>query len=189
VGGYADHSHPSADHSHPAGLFSMVHPAALAPADLLADCKTQRQRRGGPGGQHRNKVETAVVITHRPTGAIGAASERRSQDLNRQAALHRLRIALALAIRCQVAPGSTPSSLWQQRFRGSKLAVSPQHDDFPALLAEALDRLASCDVDCTAAAGQLGISASRLVKFLRLEPAGLEWLNARRAEKGLLRLK
>jgi len=167
----------------------MVHPAAQATLTLLRDCTTRRTRRGGPGGQHRNKVETAVVITHRPTGLIGEASERRSQDLNRQAALHRLRVALALAVRSPVAAGSPPSDLWQVRtFRG-KLTVNPEHVDFPALLAEALDRLAACDVDLAAAAGQLGVSPSQFVKFLKTETAGLEWLNLRRAEKGLLRLK
>ena len=72
-----------------------MHPAALPPDVLLNDCEIRRTRRGGPGGQHRNKVETAVVIKHRPTGAVGAASERRSQDLNRQAALQRLRVNLS----------------------------------------------------------------------------------------------
>ncbi|MCA9240852.1 MAG: peptide chain release factor-like protein, partial [Planctomycetales bacterium] len=44
------------------------HPSAVPLEELERDCKIERLRRSGPGGQHRNKVETAVVITHQPTG-------------------------------------------------------------------------------------------------------------------------
>ncbi|MCY2992774.1 MAG: peptide chain release factor-like protein [Planctomycetota bacterium] len=54
----------------------MIHPAALAIDQLLRECQIVRTRRSGPGGQHRNKVETAVVITHLPSGVKGEASER-----------------------------------------------------------------------------------------------------------------
>ncbi|HJM40228.1 MAG TPA: peptide chain release factor-like protein [Planctomycetota bacterium] len=47
-------------------------------------------RSGGPGGQHRNKVETAVRIVHPPSGVTVTATERRSQFENRELAWERL---------------------------------------------------------------------------------------------------
>ena len=166
-----------------------MHPAALPLAELVTDCDIRRTRRGGPGGQHRNKVETAVVITHRPTGVSGQASERRSQDLNRQAAVQRLRVTLAVEVREPVDTDGTPSSLWRARARGRQMTVSSEHGDFPALLAEALDRLAACDWDAGAAAERLGVTASQLVKLLKLEPAAFQLLNRQRRARELTPLK
>ena len=45
---------------------------------------------GGPGGQHKNKTETAVRLTHLPSGVTVTATERRSQLQNKEAALERL---------------------------------------------------------------------------------------------------
>src|SRR4051812_18501073 len=95
----------------------MPHPAALEPERLLADCEARRLRRSGPGGQNRNKVESAVVLTHRPTGLIAEANERRSQAENLRVALGRLRRTLAVEVRRPVDPAESPSPLWRARCR------------------------------------------------------------------------
>ena len=58
--------------------------------ELEQECDIKFTRTGGPGGQHRNKAETAVRVTHRPTGLVVIASESRSQYRNRITALERL---------------------------------------------------------------------------------------------------
>jgi hypothetical protein len=160
------------------------HPAALPVEQLLKHCEMRRGRRRGPGGQHRNKVETAVVVTHLPTGLRGEATERRSQLENRQQAVFRLRVNLALAIRCERADSTPPSELWRSRCSGGKIPVSPIHQDFPALLAEALDVLAACDMHLATAAPLLQVTASQLTRFLKLEPRALQLVNDRRRSAG-----
>ena len=44
----------------------------------------------GPGGQHRNRVQTAVRIVHRASGAVGVASDNKSQHVNIKAAFVRM---------------------------------------------------------------------------------------------------
>ena len=105
-----------------------THPATWDEPYLLARCISRRQRRSGPGGQHRNKVETAVVFEHLETAVTGAASEKRSQEANRKVALFRLRINLALSVRCEAA--QKPSGLWKARVPKGKIKVNPGHQHF-----------------------------------------------------------
>jgi len=160
-----------------------IHPAALSPDQLLAQCDLRRQKRSGPGGQHRNKVETAIVLRHRPTGVRAEAGERRSQAENRSRAIFRLRVHLALEVRMPRPADARPSPLWRSRCGGSRIAISASHDDFPALLAEALDTIAAAD-DARQAAASLGCTTSQLVKFLKKDPRALALVNRWRHEAG-----
>jgi ribosome-associated protein len=102
---------------------------ALDDGALLLDCDEEFYIGGGPGGQHRNKTETAVRLTHRPTGVVVTATERRSQPQNRAAALERLRDRLrALAHRpkprkaTKPTRGSKERRLREKKVRGERKA-------------------------------------------------------------------
>ena len=71
---------------------AMTLPAQLK--KLLQDCDVETFRGPGPGGQHRNKTESAVRMTHRPTGIVRIARDDRSQLRNRRIALERIWRAL-----------------------------------------------------------------------------------------------
>lgn len=170
---------------------SHPHPAGLSDANLLEQCTIRRVRRSGPGGQNRNKVETGIQLVHKPTGLVAEASERRSQAQNRSVAIRRLRLLLAVEVRT-LSSGrqlQEPSPLWRSRCTGGKLRINPEHEDFPVLLAEALDVLAAHDWEARSAAADLGCSTTQLVRFLANEPRALQTLNARRAASGLHPLK
>ena len=163
------------------------HPAFIPVEELIKQCKFTRTRRGGPGGQHRNKVETAVVVEYEPTGTSANASERRSQHANRTVAIERLRINLAIAVRTE--PDDQPSELWRSRCKSRKLSISPNHEDFPAILAEALNHIFATELQIAKAAEVLECSTSQLIKLVRMESAAWTMLNQKRIDAGMSTLK
>ncbi len=162
----------------------MTHPSQLPITDFIRDCRFRRQRRSGPGGQHRNKVETGIFAQHVPTGICAEATEERSQAHNQAIAIERLRIRVAVEHRVACELLAEPSALWRSRCRGGKIAVSRQHADFAAMLSEALDVVFVCNVDLAAAARQLGCTRSQLTRFFAAERTALALVNTWRGDRG-----
>lgn len=171
------------------------HPALLADETLLKQCTVTFGRHSGPGGQHRNKVETAVRIEHPATGLAASANERRKQIQNRGAALRRLRLTMARDLRRKLDPRTLdprkfePSDTWKSRRQGRTISINPKHRDYPALLAEALDVVHAKKFDVAGAAGVLGISMSQLAKLIRHDKQAFTQVNRGRAERGMPALK
>jgi protein subunit release factor A len=162
-----------------------MHPARLPEEELIKQCTFAKGRGSGPGGQHRNKVETKVTVTHVPTGVETHASERRSAVENRRVAIRRLRLALAVKARSGVGSGDVRSELWRSRCSPEgRVSCNTEHADYPALLAEALDMVAACGLDVKKAAIRLSCSASQLIKLIQQHPAAIEDLNRQRAAAG-----
>ncbi len=65
-------------------------PYALDRTTLEREVRVDTYRASGPGGQHVNRTESAVRLTHASSGVVVTATENRSQIRNREVAFERL---------------------------------------------------------------------------------------------------
>jgi len=169
-----------------------LHPSLrLSDRDLLAECEVHTYRASGPGGQKRNKVESAVRICHVPTGVTAIAEESRSQLENRPHALRRLREAIAIQVRSPVAIDNfeMPDELRCAFAGGERLRVNEHNAAYPAVVAAVLDLLAACAGRVSDAGRALGTSTHHVVQFLADHDRVWAEANRIRERHGLARLK
>lgn len=162
----------------------MLHPTWLTKDELLRSCEIRFKRASGPGGQNRNKVETGVVLLHTPTGVRAEATERRAQAENKEVAIGRLRIQLALDIR---SPESEEfgSKLALYKSKSGRLAISASNWDWPIVLAELMNKLAKASWDVAMVAASIESTTSQVLKLLKQTPQAFQRLNHERKGLGL----
>ena len=132
---------------------------------LLAGCDIDTYRASGPGGQKRNKTESAVRLRHRSSGLIVIAEESRSQAENRARALRRLRKALALRLREPAVEGAPPA-VAACITRAGRLDVGQRDARYLPAVAAVLDVLLEAKGSVSEAGTRLGISTGNLSSFL-----------------------
>ncbi len=160
---------------------------SFSDAQLLAECQVHRHRSGGPGGQQRNKVASAIRLQHRPSGLVAGAHESRLQQENLRRALRRLRIAIALAARVPL-PGdfAWPPTVQPQEGR---LRIREGNAGFPEAAALVLDAVAAAEGRLADAAALLGLTTSGLTRFLKEHPALWREVCRMRQQWGLGKLR
>lgn len=170
---------------------------ALPDDELLAQCRLERFRVSGPGGQHRNRTDSAVRLTHEPSGAVGYAAERRSQHQNRVMALSRLRRAIALEVRREVELGMyhPPAALQRVLPRSIRTElpgqdrVGPRHREFWTGIGPLLDLFEAVGGSTAECAALIGCSSNQLTKLFASEPHLWAAANDVRSRRGLSPLR
>ena len=160
---------------------------------LIAQCEVDRYRASGPGGQHRNKTESAVRLRHKLTGVSAIGEDSRSQSENKLHAVRRLRAAIALDVRepirlegyqpsprlaAMVAAGTAPL--------GAKTRLT---GEYWAAIGELIDLLVSGGLEIGTTAQRLGITTGALSKLLLHDDQVARTVNDLRRAKGMRPLR
>lgn len=178
-----------------AAATAAIRDAAIVASDeeLARACAIDRYRASGPGGQHRNKTESAVRARHQATGVSAHADDSRSQHENRARALRRLRANLALEVRAPLAldthrPGPHLAAMLAGGVArlGEKTRQTP---GFWAAVAELLDVFAATGAEVAASAAHVGLGSAAFARFLTCDPQVLRVANELRSQRGLRPLR
>ena len=144
--------------------------------ELSEHCVMESFQASGPGGQKRNKKFSAVRITHKPTNLCVISTETRSQLNNRQIALRKLRIKLAIEIR-----GPNISL--------DRLKIALLNPMYPLWLALLFDTLWGFKFSISETADSLHLSTSKLIKLIARDSNTWKIINYNRESFGLNKLK
>jgi len=158
-------------------------------ARLLAECDVDTYRGPGPGGQKRNKTDSAVRLRHRPTGTIVVAGESRSQAQNLSRALERLQEAVALRQRRPLTEEGVPAAVAACIDGRGRLAVGRRDRRYLPCAAVLLDLLLETRGSVSEAAARIGVTSANLSSFLTGDGKLLAEANRVRAGFGLKPLR
>ncbi|KAK4742972.1 hypothetical protein SAY87_000973 [Trapa incisa] len=170
----------------------------LTDEELMRQCEMGTFKTSGPGGQHRNKRESAVRLKHLPTGIVAQASEDRSQHKNRASALSRLRTLLALKVRniVELDAYSPPPELLQilpakSTLRGPEFGnqIGPNNPKFNVGMQALLDLIYAVEGSVSDAAKMLGLSTGALSRLILSDDSLRMAVNELRISKGFKLLK
>ena len=175
-----------ASHDQPAGRCSNLELRRRLDYDdarLLGECEVHRHRASGPGGQHRNKVASAIRLHHKPSGLVASAAESRLQGENQRRALRRLRAAIALVARAPL----PKTIVWPEtvNVERGRLRVNEKNPAIHHVIALVLDALAACEGRLADTARCLGLTSSSLARFLKEHPKAWREAACIREQAGL----
>ena len=160
---------------------------------LIAQCEVDRYRASGPGGQHRNKTESAVRLRHRATGVSAIGEDSRSQLENKLFAVRRLRAAIALEVREPVAlEGYAPSPRLAALVAGGTAPLGHRTrltGEYWAAIGELLDLLVAGGLEIAATAQRLGLTTGAMSKLLLHDEQVARAVNDLRRAKGMRPLR
>ena len=161
--------------------------------ELVRQCEVDRYRASGPGGQHRNKTESAVRVRHTATGVAAHADDSRSQHENKARAVKRLRGAIAMAVREPVVlEGFAPGERLVALMAGGTAPLGEktrQTAGYWVAMAHLLDVFVAAGAELAIAAEHLGISSSQLAKLLTHDEQVHRTVNQYRTQRGLRPLR
>ena len=155
---------------------------ALNDDALLSACRQECYRASGPGGQHRNKTDSAVRLSILGGSLMASCEAHRSQHRNRTEALRRLRIIIALELRDPITTGQ--STQWQGSWK-----LGRKDRRYAGFLSHLLDVMAHHQWAVGHSAEALGISTGKLVRVLSRDPAAWNTVNQERAKLELVNLR
>ena len=156
---------------------------------LIAQCEVDRYRASGPGGQHRNKTESAVRLRHKLTGVSAIGEDSRSQAENKVHAVRRLRSAIALEVRepaLSISPRLAAFVALGTAPLGAKTRLT---GEYWTAIAELLDLLVATDLEIGTTAQKLGITTGAMSKLLLHDDHVARVVNDLRRGKGMRPLR
>ncbi len=149
----------------------------LTDDELIKRCIIDFYKASGPGGQKKNKTESAVRLTLRDSTITASASEERQQSVNRSRAISRLRMQIAYEMR-------QPAKVWEGQWD-----MNLKNPKYPLFAACLLDHLVKHSWKVSEAATNLSVSTSKLIKILAKNDTLWQLVNQSRIKAGHKPLK